>query len=70
MEYSFPDSSVLWVFQKRILDGISVSYSKDLPDPGIEPASAVSPVLAGRFPTTEPPGKPFNNFFNRELGER
>ena len=27
----------------------------DLPDPGIEPAS---PVLAGRFFTTEPPGKP------------
>ena len=28
----------------------------DLPDPGIEPASA---SLAGRFFTTEPPGKPF-----------
>ena len=27
----------------------------DLPDPGIEPAS---PALAGRFFTTEPPGKP------------
>ena len=27
----------------------------DLPDPGIEP---VSPALAGRFFTTEPPGKP------------
>ena len=26
----------------------------DLPDPGIEPAS---PALAGRFFTTEPPGK-------------
>ena len=30
----------------------------DLPDPGIEPASSVSPSLAGRFFTTEPPGKP------------
>ena len=30
----------------------------DLPNPGIEPASLVSPVLAGRFFTTEPPGKP------------
>ena len=28
---------------------------EDLPDPGIEPRS---PVLAGRFFTTEPPGKP------------
>ena len=27
----------------------------DLPGPGIEP---VSPALAGRFFTTEPPGKP------------
>ena len=29
----------------------------DLPDPGIKPASAVSPASAGRFFTTEPPGK-------------
>ena len=28
---------------------------ENLPDPGIEPAS---PALAGRFFTTEPPGKP------------
>ena len=30
----------------------------DLPDFGIEPASPVSPALAGGFFTTEPPGKP------------
>ena len=30
----------------------------DLPDPGIEPTSAVSPALAGGFFTTEPPRKP------------
>ena len=30
----------------------------DLPKPGIKPKSLVSPALAGRFPTTEPPGKP------------
>ena len=30
----------------------------DLPDPGIEPVSPKSPALAGRFFTTEPPGKP------------
>ena len=29
----------------------------DLPDPGIEPASLVSPALAGGFFTTAPPGK-------------
>ena len=28
----------------------------DLPRPGLEP---VSPALAGRFPTTAPPGKPY-----------
>ena len=30
----------------------------DLPDPGTEPTSPVSSALAGRFFTTEPPGKP------------
>ena len=29
----------------------------DLPDPGIKPTSPASPELAGRFFTTEPPGK-------------
>ena len=31
----------------------------DLSDPGIEPESPVSPALAGRFFTTEPPGNPY-----------
>ena len=31
----------------------------DLPRPGLEP---VSPALAGRFSTTEPPGKPHKFF--------
>ena len=30
-----------------------------LPNPGIEPASLVSPILAGGFFTTAPPGKPY-----------
>ena len=30
----------------------------ELPDPGMEPVSPVSPALAGRFFTAEPPGKP------------
>ena len=33
----------------------------DLPRPGLEP---VSPALAGRFPTTAPPGKPKALFLN------
>ena len=42
-------------FQARMLEWVAISSSGDLPDPGIEP---VSPALAGRFFTTEPPGKP------------
>ena len=34
------------------------SSSGDLRHPGIEPVASVSPVLAGRCFTTEPPGKP------------
>ena len=34
--------------------GLPFPSPGDLPDPGIEP---VSPALAGRFLTTEPPGK-------------
>ena len=37
--------------------GLPFPSPGDLPDPGTEPAS---PVLAGRFFTTEPPGKPIN----------
>ena len=37
-----------------ILEGVPTPG--DLPNPGIEPASPVSPALAGRFFTTEPPG--------------
>ena len=33
----------------------------DLPEPGIEPTSSVSPELAGRFFTTALPGKPCMN---------
>ena len=40
----------------RILEWVAVSSSRQgLPHPGIEP---VSPTLAGRVSTTEPPGKP------------
>ena len=35
--------------------GLPFPLSGDLPDPEIQPASPVSPALAGRFFTTEPP---------------
>ena len=40
--------------------GLSFPSPGDLSHPGIKPTSPVSPVLAGRFFTTEPPGKPPN----------
>ena len=39
LECSPPSSSVLGIFQARILEWIAISYFKDLPDPGIEPKS-------------------------------
>ena len=38
--------------------GLLLPPPGDLPDSGIEPTSPVSPALAGRFFTAEPPGKP------------
>ena len=55
MDCSPPGSSVHGISQARILEWVAISFSRDLPDPGIEP---MSPALAGRFFTTEPPGKP------------
>ena len=43
---------------KNIGVGCHFLLQGDLPSPGIEPLSPVSPALAGRFFTTEPPGKP------------
>ena len=37
--------------------GLPFPFPRDLPNPGIEPAS---PALAGGFFTTEPPGKPLD----------
>ena len=38
--------------------GLPFSYSGNLPNSGIEPASLVSPTLAGGFFTIDSPGKP------------
>ena len=45
-------SSVHGVSQARILEWVAISFSRDLPNPGIEPASLMSPAMAGRFLTT------------------
>ena len=50
MDYSPPGSSVHWVPQARILEWTAISFSRDLPNPGIEPMSL---ALAGRFFTAD-----------------
>ena len=47
--------------RQQYWSGLPFPPSRDLPDPGIEPASPVSPELAGRVFTTQPPGKPPGN---------
>ena len=51
-------SSVHRLFQIRILEHVAILPPGDLLDPGMEPASPVSPALAGRFFTTVSAGKP------------
>ena len=55
MDCSLPGSSVHGIFQARIMEWVAISFSRDLPEPEIKP---MSPALAGRFFTTEEPGKP------------
>ena len=55
MDCSLLGFSVHSIFLARILEWIAVSFSKGSSDPGIKPSSF---ALAGRFFTTEPPGKP------------
>ena len=38
--------------------GLPFPSPGDLPDPGIKPMPPVSPAFAGKFFTSEPPGKP------------
>ena len=45
-------------FRQEYCSWLPFPTPESLPDPTIEPASFVSPVLVGRFFTTAPPGKP------------
>ena len=61
MDCCSPGSCVHGFIPQEYWNGLSCPPSGDLPNPGIEPSSPVAPSLAGRFFTTEPPGKP-NSF--------
>ena len=52
MDCSLPGSSVPGILQARALEWAAMPSSRDLLDPGVEPASLTSPALAGRFFTT------------------
>ena len=53
MDCSPPGSSLHGIFQARILEWVAISFSRGLPDPGIEPRS---PSLQADALTSEPPG--------------
>ena len=55
MDCSLPGFSVRGIFQVRILEWVTISFSRGDPDPGIEPRS---PALEAGTLTSEPPGKP------------
>ena len=54
MDYDLPVSSVRGILQARILEWVASPFSRDLPDPGIEPGS---PALHTDSLPFEPPGK-------------
>ena len=49
------DYTVHGILQARILAWVAISFSKDLPDPGIE---GRSPALQADSLPAEPPGRP------------
>ena len=63
MDSSLPGSSVHRIFQAGILEPVPISSSRGSSNPGVEPKSPESPVLAGRFFTTVQPGKPVKQIY-------
>ena len=49
LDCSPPGSSVHGILQARILEWVTISSSRDLPDPEIEPVSPMSPAFVGGF---------------------
>ena len=54
-----PASSVHEILQARTLERVAMPPSGDLPNPGMEPMSLMTPASAGGFFTTALPGKPW-----------
>ena len=68
MDYSPPGSFVHGILQARILEWVTLSFSRDLPEPGIELRSLA--LQADSLPS-EPPGKPLKDsrayYFEKNL---
>ena len=60
MDCSLPGFSVHGISQAGTLEWAVISSFRDLPNPGVDLDSLVSPVLAGGFFTTEPSGKVYH----------
>ena len=58
MDCSLPDPLSAEFSRQEYWNGLPFPSLGDLSDPGIEPASLVSPAMAGGFLTTAPPAKP------------
>ena len=56
MDCSLPGSSVHGIFQATVLEWVAIYFSRDLPDPGIEPGS---PALQADALLSEPPGNSY-----------
>ena len=54
MDSSLPGSSFHGIFQARVLEWVAIFFSRNLPNPGIEPGS---PVLETEALLSEPPEK-------------
>ena len=59
MDYSSSGSSIHGILQAKILEWVAIFSYSDLPNPGIEFKSLMSPALAGGFffLPLAPPGK-------------
>ena len=70
MVCSLPGSSVHEIFQASILEWSRLPFPApgDISNPGIEPTSLASPVLAGGFSTPVPPGMALTVPKNRSKG--
>ena len=56
VDCSPPGSSIHEILQARILEWVAISFSRGLPDPGIEPRP---PTLQADALTSEPPGQKY-----------